>query len=370
MPLYQMKNERFDRVRKTSFEAEGKREREDLQRLLRNQPEVLEEGLLIIGEEFGDWAETNRRIDLLALDEAGRLVVIELKRSDLGDLIESQAIRYAALVANMTLEQAIAGYSEYLKKQGKTDDPDAVVRQHCSKEDGEARIDSSSPRIILVSSSFSKELTTSVLWLNETGLDIKCVRLDPYNWQGYLLVESSQVIPVPEADDYIVRLRNREQEVKQQESAPVQFEPSSKAFRDALKTVDSTQKEFAESLYQWALSLEKSGLATLTTNVGPTNTVLHVRLFGRNRGLINIFRNKQGWCYGKFSGNAFRNLAPKTKERVEELRGEAIGPHSTLWETPDGLLDALTDAYREAQPMLVNPQPYSPEGPDNLPTGS
>ena len=36
-------------------------------------------------------------------------------------------------------------------------------------------------RIVLVSANFSKEITMSVLWLNERDLDIRCVRLIPYS---------------------------------------------------------------------------------------------------------------------------------------------------------------------------------------------
>ena len=66
----------------TSFGEQGVLERADLQRLLRDKPEVLEEGLLIISEEFGSWRDSNRRIDLLGLDAQSRLVVVELKRGD------------------------------------------------------------------------------------------------------------------------------------------------------------------------------------------------------------------------------------------------------------------------------------------------
>ena len=82
MAIYKMVNEkeRLHKVDQTSFGKEGVLERSDLQRILRDQPYVLEDGLLIISEEFGDWQDSNRKIDLLGLDAGGRLVVVELKR--------------------------------------------------------------------------------------------------------------------------------------------------------------------------------------------------------------------------------------------------------------------------------------------------
>ena len=107
MAIYKMvgDKEKLDEVATTSFGQEGVLERADLQRMLRDQPDVLEKGLRIIAEEFGDWEDSNRRIDLLGLDANGRLVVIELKRGDTGSHMDLQAIRYAAMVANMTNEK-------------------------------------------------------------------------------------------------------------------------------------------------------------------------------------------------------------------------------------------------------------------------
>ena len=78
MPVYRVTKEDFEPAEKTSFEAEGLLERGDLQRRLRDRPAIMEEGLYILAEEYGDWEESNRRIDLLALDSERRLVVIEL----------------------------------------------------------------------------------------------------------------------------------------------------------------------------------------------------------------------------------------------------------------------------------------------------
>ena len=97
MAVYRVTKKGFEPLAETSFETEKLYERYDLQRMLRDRPDLLEEGLFIVGEEYGDWEESNRRIDLLGLDGEGRLVVIELKRSDQDSLMDLQAIRYAAM---------------------------------------------------------------------------------------------------------------------------------------------------------------------------------------------------------------------------------------------------------------------------------
>jgi len=68
----------------TGLAEEGVRERDDLQRLLRENIAVIDEDVLVIDEEYGDWTEGRRRIDLLGIDGDANLVVIELKRTESG----------------------------------------------------------------------------------------------------------------------------------------------------------------------------------------------------------------------------------------------------------------------------------------------
>jgi hypothetical protein len=66
-------------------------------------------------------------------------------------------------------------------------------------------------RIMLVSEDFGKELTTAVLWLRERDIDIRCLRLRPYQDGEKRLIDVQQIIPLPEANDYQVQLREKEQ---------------------------------------------------------------------------------------------------------------------------------------------------------------
>ena len=67
-------------------------------------------------------------------------------------------------------------------------------------------------RIVLVAAEVSKELTTAVLWLNERNLDIRCVRMRPCTSDGALFLDVQQVIPLPEAAEYQVRVREQSNE--------------------------------------------------------------------------------------------------------------------------------------------------------------
>jgi RecB family endonuclease NucS len=102
MPLYEISGRTLLAHEVAEFQALQLYERDDLQRLLRDNIDVLGDDLLVIGEEVSNWEDARRRIDLLAIDRSGRLVVIEIKRTHTGGHMELQALRYAAMVSSMT----------------------------------------------------------------------------------------------------------------------------------------------------------------------------------------------------------------------------------------------------------------------------
>lgn len=214
MPLYQVTEEGLKRRPPAAFAALGLYERADLQRLLRDDISALDEELLVIAEEFGNWEDARRRIDLLALDRAGRLVVIELKRTDDGGHMELQAIRYAAMVSAMGFAEVADAYAAHRAKYPPGEGLTARAELAAFLEVGEGEeepVISTDVRIILVSADFGREITTTVLWLNGfEGMDVRCVRLVPYEFDGKVLLDIQQVLPLPEAADYQVRLRRKE----------------------------------------------------------------------------------------------------------------------------------------------------------------
>jgi alkylated DNA nucleotide flippase Atl1 len=53
-------------------------------------------------------------------------------------------------------------------------------------------------------------MTTAVLWLNEQGLNVRCVTANLYSLNGGHYLDLNQVIPLPAASDYIVKIREKE----------------------------------------------------------------------------------------------------------------------------------------------------------------
>ena len=172
-------NRESEKIAEVDFARLGFRERRDIQEWIASNPGILGEDLLIIGKEFSGFDRTDERLDLLAVDADGKLVVIELKRDDSGADAHWQAIKYASYLRRASVEDIIRMLADY----SKLSEEDATNRllQHLNDDDLNAL--NNDQRIILASHRFAPEVTSAALWLNEKapGEDlITCVQLIPY----------------------------------------------------------------------------------------------------------------------------------------------------------------------------------------------
>ena len=90
-----------EKIKEVTFKEFGLKERKDLQEWIANNPSMLGEELLIIQKEFDGFNETNERLDLLALDKFGNLVIIENKLDDSGRNVVWQAFKYAGYCSSL-----------------------------------------------------------------------------------------------------------------------------------------------------------------------------------------------------------------------------------------------------------------------------
>ncbi|HOO82407.1 MAG TPA: hypothetical protein PK513_07895 [Alphaproteobacteria bacterium] len=208
MALYKIEDRKIKAIERTTFAHQNIKERDDLQKMLKENIEIISPDTLIVAEEFGEWEDSRRRIDLLGLDKDANLVVIELKRTEDGGHMELQSIRYAAMISTLTFEKLVAIYGHYLKANQIDNDPTSALLEFLDWEEPDEDNFAQEVKIILASAEFSKELTTSVMWLNDFGLDIKCVRMHPYV-SGILDIQT--VIPIPEVADYQIKIREKKQ---------------------------------------------------------------------------------------------------------------------------------------------------------------
>lgn len=278
MPIYKIESGKLMAMERTTFAWQGLRERRDMQSMLKERIEVISPDTLIVAEEFGEWEDSRRRIDLLGIDRNANLVVVELKRTEDGGHMELQAIRYAAMVSTLTFEKLVPIYAKFLADNGLKKDATESLLEFLDWNEPDEEQFGQSVKIVLASAEFSRELTTAVMWLNEYGLDIRCVRMHPYVDGDHTYLDVQPVIPIPEVADYQVRIREKKQKERE----------SRETARDTTRyDITVCGKEFPAQGKRWLMFRAISGaLASGATPESVANVISW-----RENTLFKVFRS-------------------------------------------------------------------------------
>jgi hypothetical protein len=188
----------------------GLRERQHLQEWVIAHPEVLGASIKIVAFEFGSWTghtgEKERdRLDVLALDGDGHLIVVELKRDKAPDTVEMQALKYAALVSRFTRDDLDRVHARY---RTQTSGQEITARDAAAELDAWAEITEESlrlPKIVLMATDFPQTVTATVVFLHQQlGLDIKLLVFQAYQTPNDVLVTVSQHYPPPGIEEFVL----------------------------------------------------------------------------------------------------------------------------------------------------------------------
>jgi hypothetical protein len=182
----------------------GFREREDLQRMIRQTPEAffdeMGEKLLLLGEEIKPAEFVADRIDLLAIDENGATVVIELKRSS-HKLQLLQALGYAAMISKWERPALVAKRAEFTYKTSTEaeEDIDEFLLE------GIADLNQTQ-RVVLLAENFEYEVLITAEWLSERyEVDIRCYRLSLSTDGSSEFLSCTCIYPAPELTQVAIR---------------------------------------------------------------------------------------------------------------------------------------------------------------------
>ena len=298
---------RISPLKEKKFSELGFREREHLQEWIAANPEVLGEELLIIQKEFDGFDETRERLDLLALDKQGHLVVIENKLDDSGRDVTWQALKYASYCAGLTKSQIVAIYQQYLDKyehgdsaqQRLTDFFDDIEFDELTLNPG------SDQRIIFVAANFRREVTSTALWLMDHRIRIQCIKAVPFAMGDQLLLKLDQILPVKEAEQYMIGISEKKQEEQSSERSlanrHVIRQKFWKVFLDTIRESDCR-------LYD-NVNPSKDGWSSTGSGV---SGIVYIVVFGRNCMRVEFF-------IGRGSKEENKYLFDQLVARREEL---------------------------------------------------
>ena len=148
-----------------TFSGLSLRERFDLQEWVLTTPQLLGEDLFVITAEFDGFDKTSERLDVLAVDRKGKLVVVELKRSAIGTTADLQALRYAAYCSTLGIDDLADLYRTHVHLRARRELSAAEARAEIEEfiEDPEFEELDDQPRIILAAEEFPSEITATLL---------------------------------------------------------------------------------------------------------------------------------------------------------------------------------------------------------------
>jgi hypothetical protein len=212
MYLIDKSNNRINKIEQTTFKKQGLTERKHLQEWIANNPDCLQEPLLIIQKEFNGFLETNERLDLLALDKDGNLVIIENKLDDTGRDVMWQVIKYASYCSTLTPSEIIDIFQRYLDGRGSKENAKDVIDEFLDLNRDIVLNSDNSQRIIMIAGEFRKEVTSSVMWLLNNGIRIQCYKAIPFILGDQLLLNMDLIIPIKESADYVISMAKKSRE--------------------------------------------------------------------------------------------------------------------------------------------------------------
>jgi hypothetical protein len=301
MYIINKENKTATAIEKKSFSDLGFTERYDLQEWIANQPAILGEELLIIQKEFDGFSDTKERLDLLALDSRGNIVIIENKLDDSGKDVVWQALKYVSYCAILKKSVIIDIYQKYLGTDGIAkeklaeffkDDFDNIK---LNPQDGDQRI-------ILVAANFRKEVTSTVLWLRDHGVDIKCVRVTPYQNGESILLDATIILPVPEVADYQIQISAKKQEDVQGSKGEANMKILHREFwKIAIPKIInelSLSKNFSSNEKSWFTVYKTDNAIKFNTIIKPNEFCcdIFINLKDKERNISifnNLLKNKQ-----------------------------------------------------------------------------
>lgn len=144
--------------------------------------EIFGENLLFLDNQIK--THDNTRTDIIAIDENGALVIIELKKDE-GKLgVEMQALQYLSAFSNYKGEDCL--------KHTKTLEKRDIINDFLDDNIAIADINKNS-RIILIARYFDTALFSMGQWLAEQGVSFKCIAYEPIEIENKQFINFSVV---------------------------------------------------------------------------------------------------------------------------------------------------------------------------------
>jgi len=324
---------KINRLEEKTFKELGLKEREHLQEWIAKDPACMgDEELLIIQKEFDGFQDTRERLDLLALDKQGNLVIIENKLDDSGKDVTWQVLKYASYCSSLSKEDIRNIYQQHLRASGEDSTAEELLAEFLGKEDySEVQINQgSAQRIVMIAAKFRKEVTSTVIWLMNFNIRIQCFKVTPYVFGDQLLLNFDQILPVKDAQEYSISMASKAQEeITTQENLKTRHHLRTEFWTKFLKRSNEKNNLFS--------NISPSKENWIGTGIGMSGVNLNMvvsRYYARGEIYFNRGSHEENkWCF---------DFIQERKNQIEKEFGESL-----IWERMDDKVSSRIKAQRD-----------------------
>ncbi len=202
---------------------------------LESNPEgiIEDKELLIIGREV--YTDLGGYIDLLGVDSAGNVVVVELKRAKTPRDTIAQALEYAAFAERLDANQLEAIFRTYMNNESLNFAE--YHRQHFNLSESDAVAFNKDQRIVIVCQETAPQIRQTAQFLNSKGVNVTCVEFVFFQAEGAGHLMSQEIV------------------VGEESRRPVQLSSKSASAVDEgtfLASIDDNGKMVFSRLLEWA----------------------------------------------------------------------------------------------------------------------
>ncbi len=300
--------------------------------------------------------------DLLAIESSGRPVVIEVKlayNAEARRAVISQVLTYAASLFRLSREQLEQDtLSRILAQRGYTTIAE-VVAADAQAGDFDAQAFNSALeeslaagrfRLVIVLDDAPAELVQLAGYLEAVtdNLTIDLVTVSRYHIGESVILIPQRLDPGRDVTEPPVRAS------ASADGGGLLVEGATD-FVNAIPSAPLDQQDKLRRMSDWAVAIGSEGLARLATYHGKDGRRLTLlpRLKTDNVGLVTIY-NDANLAYLQFWRSVFERRAPKSLVRVNALLApDEVRQGNAMTDVSQELLDALTDAYREAAAGVI-----------------
>jgi hypothetical protein len=345
-----------------SFAELGFKERHNLQEWIAKMPSCLGEELLIIQKEFAGFSDTQERLDLLAVDKQGLLVLIENKLDDTGRDVTWQALKYASYCSSLSKENIRSIFQEYLDKTQPSMDAKSALVEFLEADDYEEITlnKGSTQRIILIAANFRKEVTSTVLWLLNFKMRIQCFRVTPWSNGADNFLNIDQIIPTKDVEEFMIGLASKSlDEVEAAAEEKTRFKTRRQFWTELLKVTAGKSPRFqniSPGIQSWISA--GSGIGGVTFNFAAGKAYARAELYidrgekDENKAIFDELFSQKATIENAFGG-------PLTWERLDAKRASRIKAETagtifddTQWPS---LIEFMTNAMVRMEASLKEP---------------